>query len=85
MNTIKIRTFHWLLFNGKEYDENELIKLAEKESGCLKNEDAEEESDIEFIKECLLQVNNHQYYNYIAIPNTWIGKPVALNKLKENG
>lgn len=72
----------------KEYDEDELIKLAEKHEGYLLKEnlsveqniedDCEieshsEDENIEFVKNLLLQVNKHPFFSYLAIPNTWIG------------
>lgn len=54
----------------KEFEEKELLNLAEKHEGYLRSE----KNDIEFIKDCLLRVKKHSFYSYIAIPNTWIGE-----------
>lgn len=53
----------------KEYDEEELLKLAKEHDGYLNSE----ENDIAFVKKSLLQVRKHSYFSYLAIPNTWIG------------
>lgn len=68
---------------NKEYDEEELVELAEENEGCLKNDEGDEETDISFIKNCLLQVNKHQFYTYVAIPNTWIGEATWSKPTKE--
>ena len=62
----------------KEYDEEELLKLAKKHDGYLTSE----EDDIEFIKNCLLQIKKHSFFSYIAIPNTWIGEAEYAGKTK---
>lgn len=63
----------------KEYDEEELKKLAKKHVGFL----CSEEKDIEFIKNHLLQIRKHSYFSYIAIPNTWIGEAGHSKETKE--
>ena len=65
----------------KEYDEEELIELAEKHEGFLKEED-DEEADIEFIKNSILQIRKHPFFSYIAIPNTWIGEAGGAERTK---
>ena len=54
----------------KEYDKIELRELAKIHNGYL----CSEKKGIEFIKDCILQVNKHSFYSYLAIPNTWIGE-----------
>lgn len=63
----------------KEYDENELKELAKKHDGYL----CFEKKDIEFIKDCILQVNKHSFYSYLAIPNTWIGEAANAIVVKQ--
>lgn len=53
----------------KEYDAEELKKLANRHEGFL----CSEKKDTEFIKKCLIQIRKHSFFSYIAIPNTWIG------------
>lgn len=67
---------------NKEYDEEELIELAEENEGYLNNDEGDEETDIGFIKNCLLQVNKHQFFTYVAIPNTWIGEATRSEETK---
>jgi len=62
----------------KEHDEKELIELSKKHEGYLNSE----ENDIEFIKNCLLQVKKHSFFSYIAIPNTWIGEAGQAKQTK---
>lgn len=62
----------------KEHDEKELIELSKKHEGYLNSE----EDDIEFIKNCLLQVKKHSFFSYIAIPNTWIGEAGQAEQTK---
>lgn len=62
----------------KEYDEEELLEIAKNNDGYLTSE----ENDIEFIKNCLLQVKKHSFFSYIAIPNTWIGEAVQAEQTK---
>ncbi len=57
----------------KEYDEDELRTIAKKCEGYLNSE----EKDIDFLKNCLLQIQKHSFFSFVAIPNTWIGE--ALN------
>lgn len=66
----------------KEYDEEELVKLAEKESGYLKNDEADEAADLAFIKNNLLAVNKHPFFSYVAITNTWIGEATRATETK---
>lgn len=74
----------------KEYDEDELLELAKSDDSFLKkdeqnndiNED-DEESWIEFIKNCMLQINKHPFYSYIAIPNSWIGSAAIAKETKK--
>ena len=66
----------------KEYDEEELIELAENQEGILIDED-EEKADLEFIKNSLLQIRKHPFYSYIAIPNTWIGEAEHAEETKK--
>lgn len=54
----------------KEYDEKELLNNAAKEAGYL---ETDEEAYIRFIKDCLLEVNKHSFFTFLAITNTWIG------------
>lgn len=62
----------------KEYDKNELLELAKKSERYLKSE----ETDIKFIKECLLRVEKHSFYSYMAIPNTWVGNANRSEEIK---
>ena len=62
----------------KEHDEKELLELANKHEGYLDSE----EKDVEFIKNCLLQVRKHSFFSYIAIPNTWIGEAGGAKETK---
>ncbi|OYP70643.1 hypothetical protein CIK92_09165 [Prevotella sp. P4-67] len=62
----------------KEYDEEELLEIAKNNDGYLTSE----ENDIEFIKNCLLQVKKHSFFSYIAIPNTWIGEAGQAEQTK---
>ena len=62
----------------KEYDEEELFEIAKNNDGYLTSE----ENDIEFIKNCLLQVKKHSFFSYIAIPNTWIGEAGQAEQTK---
>lgn len=62
----------------KEYDVEELKKLAHKHEGYL----CSEQKDIEFIKKCLLQIRKHSFFSYIAIPNTWIGEAGKAEETK---
>lgn len=54
----------------KEYDEAELLNNAAKEDGYL---EPDEEAYTGFIKDCLLEVNKHSFFTFLAITNTWIG------------
>ncbi len=62
----------------KEYDKEELLALAENNDGYLDSK----EKDIEFIKNCLLQVKKHPFFSYLAIPNTWIGEAEGAKDTK---
>lgn len=62
----------------KEYDENELKELAKKHDGYL----CSEKKDIEFFKNCILQVDKAPFYSYIAVPNTWIGQAAHAAETK---
>lgn len=62
----------------KEFDEKELLKVAENHDGYLDSE----EKDVEFIKNCLLQVRKHSFFSYLAIPNTWIGEAGGAESTK---
>ena len=63
----------------KEYDEEELRELAKSHEGFLSSE----KKDIEFIKNCLLQIQKHSFFSYLAIPNTWIGEASNAEDTKE--
>ena len=63
----------------KEFDEDELRELAQHNEDILSSE----KKDIEFIKNCLLQVQKHTFFSYLAIPNTWIGEAGHSEKTKE--
>ena len=63
----------------KEYDEKELRIFAQKKEGIL----CSEKKDIEFVKKCMLLIQKHAYFSYLAIPNTWIGKAARSQNVKE--
>lgn len=67
---------------NKEYDEEELVDLAEDSERYLKNDEDNEEADTDFIRNSLLQVNKHQFFAYLAIPNTWIGEATRSEETK---
>lgn len=62
-------------------DKEDKIELAEKQEEFL-NEDDDEETDIEFIKNSILQIRKHPFFSYIAIPNTWIGEASDAERTK---
>ena len=63
----------------KEYDVEELKELAKNNEGYLSTE----KSDIEFIKNSLLQIRKHSFFSYLAIPNTLIGEASHSKETKE--
>lgn len=63
----------------KEYDEMELRELAKNHEGYI----CSKKNDIEFIKNCILQIDKHSFFSYLAIPNTWIGEAAHAEETKE--
>ena len=69
----------------KEYDEDELLELAEKDESYLlpKEEIYDENEYIEYLKSCILQVNKAARFYFLAVPNVWIGSAVGAEDTKK--
>ena len=67
----------------KEYDEDELLKLAEKHDGFLMPKEYDESEFLELLKASILQTKKAARFSYLAIPNTWIGNAVGAESTKK--
>jgi len=69
----------------KEYDEDELLELAEKDESYLlpKEEIYDENEYIEFLKSSILQVKKAARFSFLAVPNVWIGSAVGAEDTKK--
>ena len=67
----------------KEYDEEELLKIAESHEGFLLPKEYDENEYLELLKASILQSKKAERISYLAIPNTWIGSAVGAEKTKK--
>jgi hypothetical protein len=69
----------------KEYDEEELLELAENNERYLlpKKEVYDENEYIEYLRSCILQVKKAARFSFLAIPNVWIGSAVGAENTKK--